>query len=232
MSTRPRLDATTRTVVGKQVNALRRTGRIPAVLFGHGLASVPLSVAALDWEILRRGKVARNTLLDVAIDGGAAHPAIVQGIVEHPVTRRPLHIDLHRVKLSDFVTADVPVVLVGEAPGAKDGGTVLHLHETLHVRAHPADVPSAIEVNVSSLTGFDTIIHVGDIRAPRGVTILTDASEPLARVQAPRVEPEPVEVKPDLHPPVSAEASTEGAEAAEGAEVAPAETPAEGAAEA
>lgn len=192
MSTRSPLAATSRTVTGKKLGPLRRSGRVPGVIFGAGQASQPISVDGLDWEILRRKHVTRNSILDVTVDGGAAETVLVQAIVEHPVNRRPVHIDLHRVNLADPITADVRVVLVGSAPAAADGGgTVMHLHETLHVRALPEALPEAIEVDVSGLADFDAIIHVGDVRAPRGVTILTDATQPLVRVQAPRVEAAP-----------------------------------------
>ena len=189
MSTRHPLSATTRTVTGKQLGPLRRAGSVPGVVMGGGKDSLPIAVPALDWEILRRKHVTRNTLLDLSVDGAKAQTVMVKAIVEHPVNRRPVHIDLQRVNLSDAMVADVPLVLVGSAPAAaKDGGTLLHLRETLHIRAAASALPESIALDVSGLTDFDTILHVGDVKAPAGVTILTDAAEPIARVQAPRVE--------------------------------------------
>lgn len=189
MSTRPSLAAEPRTVIGKKVNSLRRQGILPAVIFGNGRESEAIQISALDWEVLRRKHVTRNTLLDLTVAGGKAQPVLVQSFSEHPLTRKPTHVDFHVVKMSEELTVDVPVEFVGESVAVeKEGGTLLHLKETLHIRALPGDLPTAIEVDVTSLTDFDAIIHVKDIAAPKGVHILTDAEEPVARVQAPRTE--------------------------------------------
>jgi large subunit ribosomal protein L25 len=189
VSTRPSLAAEPRTVTGKKVNSLRRQGILPAVIFGNGRESEAIQISALDWEVLRRHHVTRNTLLDLTVAGGKAQPVLVQSFSEHPLTRKPTHVDFHVVKMSEELTVDVPVEFVGESVAVeKEGGTLLHLKETLHIRALPGDLPTAIEVDVTALTDFETIIHVKDIAAPKGVHILTDAEEPVARVQAPRTE--------------------------------------------
>ena len=189
MSTRPSLAAEPRTVTGKKVNSLRRQGILPAVIFGNGRDSEAIQISALDWEVLRRHHVTRNTLLDLTVAGGKAQPVLVQSFSEHPLTRKPTHVDFHVVKMSEELTVDVPVVLVGESTAVeKEGGTLLTLKESLHIRALPGDLPTAIEVDISSLTDFDMMIHVKDVAAPKGVQILTDSEEPIARVQAPRVE--------------------------------------------
>lgn len=207
MSTHPRLAAERRTVIGKKVAALRRSGVLPAVVFGGGAASEPVQVSALDWEILRRGHVSRNTLLDLVVDG-ETRPVLVHAISEHPVSRRPVHLDFQIVRMSEPMAVDVPVMLVGIAPAVdKMGGTLLHLRDTVHVRALPDDLPSSIEVDVTSLVDLETTLHVGDVVMPRGVTMLTEAAEPIARVQPPRIEHEEIA-------PTAAEAA-EGAEAAE-----------------
>jgi large subunit ribosomal protein L25 len=189
VSTRPSLAAEPRTVTGKKVNSLRRQGILPAVIFGHGRESEAIQISALDWEVLRRHHVTRNTLLDLTVAGGKAQPVLVQSFSENPLTRKPTHVDFHAVKMSEELTVDVPVALIGESSAVeRDGGTLLTLKETLHIRALPGDLPTSIEVDVSSLVDFETIIHVKDIVAPKGVHVLTDAEESVARVQAPRTE--------------------------------------------
>lgn len=189
MSTRPSLAAEPRTITGKNVNSLRRQGILPAVVFGSGRDSETIQISALDWEVLRRHQVTRNTLLDLTVGGGKARPVLVQSFSEHPLTRKPTHVDFHVVKMSEELTVDVPVMLVGESTAVeKEGGTLLTLKETLHIRALPGDLPTSIEVDITSLTDFDMMIHVKDIAVPKGVHILTDAEEPVARVQAPRTE--------------------------------------------
>jgi len=189
VSTRPTLAADHRTVTGKQVNSLRRAGILPAVIFGGGKPSVPVQVNALEWEVLRRHKVTRNTLMDISVGGAKAQPVLVQSITEDPRSRKPIHIDFHAVTMSEEMTVDVPLVMVGTSTAVeKDGGTLIHLKESIHLKALPNDLPTFIEVDVSGLVDFETTLHVSDLTVPKGVHILTDASEPIARVMAPRTE--------------------------------------------
>lgn len=189
MSTRPSLAAEHRTVTGKQVNSLRRAGILPAVIFGGGKPSEPVQIDALEWEVLRRHKVTRNTLMDITVGGGKPRPVLVQSIAEDPRSRKPIHVDFHAVKMTEEMTVDVPLVMVGTSTAVeKDGGTLIHLKETIHVRALPGDLPTSIEVDVSGLADFETTLHVSDLSVPKGVHVLTDASEPIARVMAPRTE--------------------------------------------
>ena len=108
---------------------------------------------------------------------------------------------------------DVPISFVGESEAVKKlGGSLLHQRETVSVRALPDALPSAIEVDISGMDDFEAAIHVRDVVAPAGVTILTDGAEPLARIQAPRQADEPV-----IAGPAAPVQETEGAEvAAEG----------------
>lgn len=192
-STRPRLSAEHRTVTGKQVSALRRKGILPAVVYGHGHASEPIQVDAHEFALLRR-HAGRNAILDLKVGSSRVTQVILQRVQEHPLERAPIHADFFVVKMSEELTVDVPLTFTGESEAvARNGGTLLHQRDSLSVRALPDALPSEIAVDVTSLVDFEATIHVSDIVAPAGVTILTDATEPVARVQAPRVvEEEPV----------------------------------------
>ena len=214
MSTRPSLAAEPRTVIGKKVNSLRREGILPAVIFGGGKPSEPIQISALDWEILRRKQVTRNTLLDITVGSAKAKPVLVQSISEDPRSRKPTHVDFQVVRMTEEMTVDVPLVMVGSSTAVeKEGGTLIHLKETIHLRALPGDLPTSIEVDVSGLVDFETTLHVSDLTVPKGVHILTDASEPIARVMAPRTEAAQQGEAVDLSAGAPAEAA-EGAEEA------------------
>lgn len=192
MSTRPEITAQHREITGKAVARLRRAGQVPAVLYGHGEASQSLQIEARALDDLRR-RTGRNALLDLYVDGGQAQPVMITALQEHPVTRRPLHVDFFMVSMNEELTIEVPVAYVGESVAVeKLGGTLLHLLDTVRVRTLPADVPAVLEVDVSPLDTFEVMLHVSDLRVPDRVTILTDGHEPLARVQAPRIEEAPV----------------------------------------
>ena len=107
--------------------------------------------------------------------------------------RTPIHADFFVVKMSEEMVVEVPISFVGESEAIKKhGGTLLHQRETVSVRALPDALPSEIEVDISGLEDFEATLHVSDVVAPAGVTILTEGAEPLARVQQPRVADEPV----------------------------------------
>lgn len=191
-STRPTLAAETRDVLGKKVAHLRHQGRLPAVVFGHGQTSVPVSVDAHDFELLRR-RIAGSTLVDVSIDGKKPHPVLVQSVQISPVTRRMLHAELFLVRMTEEVTMDIPVVTTGDAPAVQDlGGTLLHALESVKVRALPGNLPERFEIPVDALVDFEMSVHVRDLVVPADVTLLTDPDEMVARVLAPRVEAAPV----------------------------------------
>ncbi len=214
-STRPRLVAEPRTITGKKVASLRREGKVPAVVYGHGHESQPIQLDAHELDLLRR-HAGRNALLDLTLGKGKPTPVMLQHVQEHPVTRRPVHVDLFVIKLTEEMSVDVPVAFTGEAPAVKrDGGTLLHLRDAVTVRALPTDLPSVLEIDAERLVDFDTIISVGDLVLPAGVTLVTDPAEPLARVQAPRVAEEPVVVAEVIEETVAA-TTDESAESSEG----------------
>jgi large subunit ribosomal protein L25 len=192
VATRPVLAASRRTVTGKAVSRLRREGKLPAVVYGHGVASEPIQVDLREFDTLRR-HVGRNAIVDLSLDGARPRAVMVQAVQIHPVNRRAVHADLFVVRMTEEMTVDVTVAFTGESTASeKLGGTLLHLRETVSVRALPGDIPESLELDITPLDSFDAVLHVSDLQAPNGVTILTDEHEALARVQAPRVEEEPV----------------------------------------
>lgn len=192
MSTaRATLAAEHRDVIGKKVARLRSAGRLPAVVYGHGVDSASISIDAHEFELLRR-HTGPNALVDLSLDGEKARPVLVSSVQVHPVNRRTLHVDLFLVRMTEELTVDVPLVATGDSPAvALQGGTLLHPIESVRVRALPDKLPQVIEYPVESLTDFDTTLHVRDLVIPADVTLLTDGDEIIARVQAPRVEEAP-----------------------------------------
>jgi large subunit ribosomal protein L25 len=192
VSTRPVVSAEPREVVGKKVSSLRREGKLPAVVYGgkHESQNIQLDARAFD-ELMRT--TTKHTLVDLKVGSGKATPVLLQGIHEHPVRRHPMHVDFLVVSMTEAITVDVPVNYTGDSSAAdKLGGTLLHLRDSVSISALAADLPQAIDLDVSPLDSFEAVLHVSDLIVPPGVTILTDAEEPLARVQPPRVEEEPV----------------------------------------
>ena len=193
MSTdRPTLAATNRDVLGKRVASLRRAGQLPAVVFGHGVPSQPLSLDGHEFELLQR-RIGQNVLVDLSVEGKKPTPVLVQSIQRDPVYRRMLHVDLFAVRMTEELTVDVPLAMVGESYAVdKLGGTLLHILESVKVKALPDRLPQSIEVQIDGLVDFEATVHVRDLTIPPEVTLLTDPDEIVARVQQPRIEEEPV----------------------------------------
>ena len=188
-------------------NARRYVRRGLAKIWTECPDSDNVSVDTHEFEQLRR-HAGPNTLIDLSVDGAASAPVLVHGVQTHRVTRRPLHVDLYVVRMTEELTVDVPLVSEGESEAVETaGGTLLHVIEHVRVRALPDHLPQSIHYSIESLLTFDDQIHVRDLAIPADATLLTDGDEVVAKVLAPRVEEEPVV-----------------AEAAEGAETEAAET--------
>jgi large subunit ribosomal protein L25 len=173
--------------------------------------SSSVTINAHDFELLRR-KTGPNALVDLSVDGKKADPVLIHDVQVHPVTHRPLHVDLFLVRMTEELTVDVPLTPIGISPAIEnDGGTLLHAIESVRIKALPDHLPSSIEYSIESLVDFDTAIHVRDLAIPPDVTLLTDPDEIVAKVQAPRVE---------VEEPVAVAEGEGEAEAAEGEEAA------------
>ena len=213
MSTaRPTLAAAHRDVTGKAVSRLRKDGRLPGVVYGHGVGSSNVSVDAHEFELLRK-HAGPNVLVDLSVDGTKAKPVLINSVQVHPVNRRPVHIDLFLVRMTEELTVDVPLVATGESTAVTQlGGTLLHQSESVRVKALPDHLPQSLEYSIESLVDFDAAIHVRDITVPSDVTLLTDPDEVVAKVQQPRIE---VEEEPVVAEDAEAETAEGGAEGGE-----------------
>jgi large subunit ribosomal protein L25 len=218
-----KLTAETRHDTGKGVaRKLRAAGRIPAVLYGHDQESIPLSVDAREMRHALRTDAGANVLIDLMVDG-TAHLALPRQIQQNHIKDTIVHVDFMAVSRTEKITAMVEIIDIGEAPGVKQGGVVDHHLREVEVESFPQDVPPHLEADISALDIGDTI-HVSDLVAPAGVTILTNAEDTVLAVITPaalRTEAEltlPGEEAPEEEAPVAAE----GEEPAEGEGEAPA----------
>ena len=212
--TRLSLAAEPRELIGKKVASLRRDGRLPAVVYGHGVGSENVSVDAHEFELLRR-KAGQNALIDLSVHGKKARPVLVHGVQVHPVNRRPLHVDLFLVRMTEELTVDVPLVATGTANAVENlNGTLMHQLESIRVRALPDHLPQSIEYSIDSLVDFEAFVKVSDLTIPGDVTLLTDLDEVVAKVLPSRLQAEEAALEAE-EAEAAAEAG-EGEEAAEG----------------
>ena len=186
------LNATRRTEIGKHVAQLRKTGRVPAVVFGHGLDSIPVSLDAHEFDHIRR-TAHTNTIIELKIDGKDKHKVLIHGVQIEPRHRHLVHVDLFELKSGEEVTVDVPLHTTGDSYAVtRLGGTLLHNIDRIRIRALPENLPDSIEYSIESLVDFDTAIHLRDLPIPAHVTLLSDPDEVVAKVAPPHVIEEPV----------------------------------------
>jgi large subunit ribosomal protein L25 len=208
---RTELTITPREVIGKKVRALRREGLTPANIYGPKVESTPVQV--LTEELRQVLKTAgRNDIVYLRLDGDEPRPTFVRDVQQNPVTDAILHVDFFQISLRDKVRADVPIHLVGLSPAVDTfGGILMHGLDHVAVEALPTEVPSFLELDVSSLVEINQALHVSDLELPEDVTLLTDAEQVVAKVAPPAVEPEP-EVEEEEEAVEGEAAEEEGAE--------------------
>jgi large subunit ribosomal protein L25 len=196
MAQHANLTAATRTRTGKgAARTLRREGKIPGVIYGHGR---PAEAVTIDTNALNKmlaGISASTTILDVVIDDRAPVKALIREMQRDPI--RPahiLHLDLYEVRADEAVTLGVPIHLVGIPDGVRNFGGVLdHSLRELDIEVLPADIPERVELDVTALT-IGHSVFVRDIRIEKA-RILNDPDTPVATVVAPRTEEAPAVVE-------------------------------------
>jgi len=209
------LKATAREGRGKgPARRLRADGKVPGVLYGHGVEPVAISLSSQDLLHFFHATHGAAMVVDLEIDG-TVHLAIPREIQRDHLRGRYVHIDFLEVRRDEKVKMSVEIHETGEAPGVKTGGVIEHHLREVEIECLPGDVPEQITADVSELELGD-MLRLADITAPSGVTFLTDLTTPVISV----VTPAALRTEADLLLP--------GEEAAEVAE-APAEEAAEGA---
>ncbi len=205
------LSLSQRTVTGKKVKQLRRQGILPVHIYGKGIDS--LSLQGVTGELRRLLlQIGTNIPVSIQVEGSEGENiCFVRDVQRHPVTEDLLHIDFIRVDVTQTISAEVPITLMGTAPATQRGGTLLQPLTSLLVEALPRDIPVSVEADVSGLDDFEKSIVVRDIPIADNVTVLTDQDEFVARVIPPRVETDVFDVSDE-------ELDEEATEEEEGAE--------------
>ncbi|MCL6094430.1 MAG: 50S ribosomal protein L25 [Actinobacteria bacterium] len=152
---------------------LRAQGKIPAVVYGHGMDALPVVIDAKELRVALSTAAGANALLSLKV-GGEQHLVLARELQRHPVRGSLLHVDFQVVRRDELIVSEVPIVITGEARDVHhEGGIVEQQLFNLTVRAVPSDIPSAITVDVSGLE-VGSVIRVADLPLPPGVTAEVD----------------------------------------------------------
>ncbi|GAC1413664.1 MAG: 50S ribosomal protein L25/general stress protein Ctc [Actinomycetota bacterium] len=206
------LTAEAREGAGKNAaRRLRAAGKVPGVVYGEGGNPTPVSIDRRALAHALATDAGLNVLIDLKV-GNDTYLALARELQRDPLRGDITHVDLLRVSRDNAIEADVPVVIIGNAPGVKEGGVVEHHIWSIRVSAKPADVPQQFEADISSL-GLHGHLRVADLQIPAGVEILSDPDEAIVSIATPAA----LKLEAELdQPDVAAEtAAAEGAPAAE-----------------
>ncbi len=189
------IEAERRDPGGKNVNRrLRRSGKIPAVLYGRGMEPVPLTVAPEAVRDILFSESGHNTIFTVSVDKGKQTNAMVKDYQLDPVRGSLIHTDFYEVAMDRLLELTVNIEIVGESEGVKkDGGLMDIVTRSIEVECLPADIPDSIKVEVGHLK-INDYIRVKNLPTSPKVKILTDPEVVIVTIVPPVKEEVPVEV--------------------------------------
>jgi large subunit ribosomal protein L25 len=223
---RHKLTVAHREVLGSaESRRLRKRGLIPGILYGRE-QPVPITVPERDLRSALTTEGGLNAVLDVVVDSGKTHPSVLKEFQRDKVRGVITHIDLQEVRLDQPIHATVPVTLVGEPAGVKEGGVLSQVTIEVNVEALPMEVPQHLDLDISAL-GIGDIARLDSLQVPEGVKLLDDPETVLANVTHARAEEPEAEEAPAEgeeaegetaaeQPAAEAEAAAEGDGDAEG----------------
>lgn len=174
-------DTNTRTA-----KAVYRQGFIPAELYGHKVENVHLSVNQIEFQKVLR-KAGESTIIELQLPGGDMRNVLIQDVERHYLSSDPIHVDFYEVKMTEKLTATIPIEFNGESHAVKAlGGTLVKVLNEVEVECLPGDLPHQFDVDISVLKSFDDQILIKDLKVSDKVEIKADVEEVVATVQPPR----------------------------------------------
>lgn len=187
----PKISAALRTVTGRSVKKLRKSGLTPATIYGNKFEPVSIEMSSLELNKLFE-HAGESSLVEIII-AQDKYPVIFKNPQFHPVSGDLIHIDCYKVNLKEKITTTVPVELIGESLAVKNGNTLMQILDEIEIEALPSDLPEKIEIDISTLVEVDNKIVVSEINIDRNlIEVKNDPEQVVVIIEAPRVEEEPV----------------------------------------
>jgi len=218
------LDAELRGVTGKQVKRLRRDGLVPAVIYGRRTEPVALKIEQRALRDVLK-KAGTNRLITLNVGGlEDSRRVLVRELQRDAISHAVVHVDLYEVVMTEKITAEVPVALIGASPPVRDGeGILFQGLDSVEIECLPGDLPPNIEVDISGLTAIDQTILVRDLKLSDAIEILSEPDEIIVRIlpleeeeieevvvaEVPEVEVVGEEEKPEAEAEVEQEAPSQ-----------------------
>jgi large subunit ribosomal protein L25 len=195
---------------------LRRSGMVPAVIYGRNVDPIAVAVDAHDLYVALHTDAGANALINLETEGADAQLTMAREVQRHPVRGVITHVDFVKISLTEKTQVEVTIEIIGESVGVKEGGIVETIRSSIHVEALPTEIPQSIIVDISELAVGDTL-RIGDLPAIEGVEYLGDDDDPVVTVVTPAAaEAEAVEEEEGAEEGVEGEdAEAEDSEEAE-----------------
>jgi len=173
-----------RTVTGKKTADLRSQGILPAVVYGPELKPVNIQVSKKDFAHVY-AEAGDSGLIELILGDKKINVLVHDVAYTGAASQDPIHVDFYQVNLNKTVTAEVPLVFIGESSAVKDGGVLTKSMEDIEVEALPKDLPHEITVDISVLKTFDSTLYVKDLEIPANVKVTVNGDNPVVTVSAP-----------------------------------------------
>lgn len=184
------LKAEKRNIFGRKTKQLRKQKMIPAVIYGHHIKTLSISVPYLDFKNIHR-QAGESSLINLIINNEKPIQVLIHNIQRHPLTNDIIHIDFYQVKADEKITIDIELKFIGEAPAVKElNGVLITPLSKIKVECLPKDLIHEIKVDISKLKTFEDIIRIKDLVFAPGIRFLASPDEVVALVKPPRTEEE------------------------------------------
>jgi len=194
-----KLKATKREITGSKVKNLRKEDIIPAVLYGKGIDSVNISLNAKDFYKIYKD-AGESTVLELEIEKGDPKNVLIYSVSHDPLSDDIIHADLYEVNMKKEVSANVPLVFIGESQAEKEGGVLVKSFHELEVVSLPKDLPHEIEIDLSLLETIEDTIKITDLKLPSSVKVSIGEDDLIVSVVAPRSQEEIEALSEDVAP--------------------------------
>ncbi|WP_164821713.1 50S ribosomal protein L25 [Paenibacillus koleovorans] len=170
-------------VTRAELKQMRAEGRVPAVVYGKAIGSVPISVDEKDLNQLLRGH--HNGVITMKVPGQGDQPVMVGDLHRHKLSRSVLHVDFHQINMNEPVHAKVALELDGDSPGVREGGVLTALLHEVEIRCLPNKLPGSLKVDISAMGTGDSLL-AGDLPLPEGVELKTDPHAVIVTILVPQ----------------------------------------------
>lgn len=165
---------------------LQKAGLMPAELYGNNIQNIHLSVDQIEFEKVLR-KAGESTIIELQLPEGGSRSVLIQDVDRHYLTSQPIHVDFYEVKMTEKLTATIPIEFTGESSAVKVlGGTLVKVLTEVEVECLPGDLPHQFDVDITVLDNFEKQITVADLKVSDKVDIKAEDDEVVATVQPPR----------------------------------------------